>query len=217
VHADPPGPSSPPFLPALRIPGAGGLTSGRRQASPLSVKPAQREDEDCALLERARAGEGEALDALIACHHGSAYRVALGILGSEADASDAAQEGMVRALRGLAGFRGDASFRTWLLVIVANEARSLLRRSIRSREAPLDEDVADAGRGVAEGVALRAEATRARAFLARLPEKQRLAVQLRVNEGLSFREVGEVIGSSEGAARVNYHHGIRRLRGWMEE
>ncbi len=53
-------------------------------------------------------------------------------------------------------------------------------------------------------------------MLARLPEKQRMAVSLRVDEGLSFREIGDVIGSSEGAARVNYFHGIRRLREWMQ-
>src|SRR5687768_9727559 len=125
---------------------------------------------------------------------------------------------MLRALRGLDRFRGEASFRTWLLSIVANEAKSLLRRAGRRREAPLLEELADQGRpGVADAVALRAEDARARALLARLPEKQRLAVQLRVDEGLSFREVGEVIGSTEGAARVNYHHGIRRLREWMDE
>jgi RNA polymerase sigma-70 factor (ECF subfamily) len=45
-----------------------------------------------------------------------------------------------------------------------------------------------------------------------LPEKQRHAVTLRIFEELSFREIGAVIGSSEGAARVNYYHGIRRLR-----
>jgi RNA polymerase sigma-70 factor (ECF subfamily) len=172
---------------------------------------------DAALLERARGGDSSALDELVARHHEAAYRVALGILGTEADAADAAQEGMVRALRGLDRFRGEASFRTWLLSIVANEAKSLLRRSNRRREAPLIEDLVEEREGGAEGVAVRAEAARARALLARLPEKQRLAVQLRVDQGLSFREVGEVIGSTEGAARVNYHHGIRRLREWMEE
>ena len=44
-----------------------------------------------------------------------------------------------------------------------------------------------------------------------------MAVQLRIEEDLSFREVGEIIGSSEGAARVNYHHGIRRLREMLGE
>jgi RNA polymerase sigma-70 factor (ECF subfamily) len=63
---------------------------------------------------------------------------------------------------------------------------------------------------------LSAESARAREALGRLPEKQRLSVQLRVDEGLSFREIAEVIGSTEGAARVNYFHGIRKLRVWME-
>jgi RNA polymerase sigma-70 factor (ECF subfamily) len=171
---------------------------------------------DAALLERVRAGDSSALEELVARHHEAAFRVALAILGSEADAADAAQEGMLRALRGLERFRGDASFRTWLLSIVANEAKSLLRKSSRRREAPLIDDLPEEREQGAEGVAARAEAARARALLARLPEKQRLAVQFRVDEGLSFREVGELIGSTEGAARVNYHHGIRRLREWMD-
>ena len=70
---------------------------------------------------------------------------------------------------------------------------------------------------VDEGVIGGREEERAREMVGRLPEKQRLAVLLRVDEGLSFREVGELIGSSEGAARVNYHHGIRKLREWMDD
>ena len=169
---------------------------------------------DSALLRRAREGDPEALEELVALHQSSVFRVALGILGNEADTQDAAQDGMLKALRGLAGFRGEASFRTWLLSIAANEARSLLRRRVRRREAPLDYEMAgeSPSGGVAEGIVLRTEVARVRALLACLPEKQRLAVQLRVDEGLSFREIGGVIDSSEGAARVNYHHGIRRLR-----
>lgn len=169
------------------------------------------------LLRRAGEGDEGAVDALVARHHASAYRVAFGIVRSEADAADVAQNAMVRVLRGLAGFRGDSSFRTWVLTIVANEARTLLRRSGRRREEPLDPERAGGTESVADDVVERAEAERARALLARLPQKQRLAVQLRLDEGLSFREVGEVIGSSEGAARVNYHHGIRRLREWMTQ
>lgn len=176
------------------------------------------ESSDSAFLRRAREGDPEALDELVALHQSSAFRVALGIVGDESDAQDAAQDGMLRALKGLAGFRGDASFRTWLLVIVANEARSMLRRRTRQRETPLDDElpVESPAGGIAEGVVLRTEVARVRALLTRLSEKQRLAVQLRVDEGLSFREVGDVIGSSEAAARVNYHHGIRRMREWLK-
>ena len=53
-------------------------------------------------------------------------------------------------------------------------------------------------------------------MMERLPEKQRMSVSLRIDEGLNFKEIGEIIGSSEGAARVNYFHGIRRLRELME-
>ncbi len=64
----------------------------------------------------------------------------------------------------------------------------------------------------AETLALRSEAERIERALARLPEKQRLAVTLRIHHGLSYREIAEVTGSTEGAARVNYHLGIKRLR-----
>ena len=62
----------------------------------------------------------------------------------------------------------------------------------------------------------REDADRVKSLLVGLPEKQRLAVTLRIFEGLSFREIGEITESSEGSARVNYHHGIRRLREMLE-
>jgi RNA polymerase sigma-70 factor (ECF subfamily) len=133
-------------------------------------------------------------------------------------AQDVVQDAFLKAFRALDGFRGDASFRTWLLTITANEARGALRRSVRLRVTALD-DIAPVASGAVSpaDAAVRAdESTRARRMLETLPEKQRLSIALRIDEGLSFREIGEVIGSSEGAARVNYFHGIRRLRELME-
>lgn len=178
-----------------------------------------RETPDEVLVERARSGDEGALSRLVERHHGTAYRVALGIVRDPDLAADAAQDGFLKAMRGLNGFRGEARFRTWLLTIVSNEARGALRRAHRRRETPLDDvgPVADGTRGQDHGVAVAEEAQRARRLLEGLPEKQRMAVRLRLDDGLSFREVGEIIGSSEGAARVNYHHGIRRLREMMEE
>jgi RNA polymerase sigma-70 factor (ECF subfamily) len=174
---------------------------------------------DRLLAEWARAGDAHALGVLLSRHQAVAFRVALAILHDDDRASDAVQDGFLKVLRGLSSFRGEARFRTWLLAIVANEARGSLRRSARRRESPLDDasPPLDEGPSPERQATLRDEAARARAALASLPEKQRLAVQLRVDEGLSFREVGDIIGSSEGAARVNYHHGIRRLRDMMED
>lgn len=158
------------------------------------------------------------MNRLVSVHHETAYRVALGVVRDPDLAADAAQDGFLKAFRGLDGFRGDARFRSWLLTIVMNEARGLLRKQARRRESALDDvgPLRDGGLPVDEEVAVREEARRARVLMDRLPEKQRMAVLLRVDEGLSFREVGELIDSSEGAARVNYHHGIRRLRELME-
>lgn len=66
----------------------------------------------------------------------------------------------------------------------------------------------------ATAATIRDEASRVTALLQRLPTKQRMAVSLRVNQGLSYQEIGAVLECSEGAARVNYHLGIKRLREW---
>ena len=173
---------------------------------------------DAELVARGRNGDDAALGALVTRHHAAAYRVAVSITRDEDTAQDVVQDAFLKAFRALEGFRGDAGFRTWLLTITANEARGALRKSKRKRGsafddvAPIATDEADP----AQATILAQESARARVLLDQLPEKQRLSVGLRIDEGLSFREIGEMIGSTEGAARVNYFHGIRRLRELME-
>jgi RNA polymerase sigma-70 factor (ECF subfamily) len=173
---------------------------------------------DAELVSSAIAGESEAMNELIRRHHQVVFRTALGILRDEDGAADVTQDTFLKAFAGLRGFRGDAKFRTWLLTIATNAARGALRRASRRREVALDPD--DGFGAVEPDDAVPGDdgrVRRIREHLATLPEKQRLAVSLRIFDGLSFREVGALIDSSEGAARVNYHHGIRRLRGLMEE
>ena len=183
-----------------------------KRAPPGAIRP----DEE--LVRQARAGDESAQDELVDRHHAVVYRTVLGILGDADDAADATQETFMRAFRALGRFRGEARFRTWLLTIAANAARGMHRKRERRREKPLEEapDVPASGRDGSDAASETEEVERVRRLLAKLPEKQRLAVQLRTQEGLSFKEVAEIIGSSEGAARVNYFHGIRRLRGLME-
>jgi RNA polymerase sigma factor (sigma-70 family) len=166
------------------------------------------------LVSLAKTGQPEAMDELVSRHYASAFRVALGILKDEDGAADVAQDAFLKAFRGLARFRGEASFRTWILTIVANEARGLIRKSARRREFDLETvgPVASEEATAQESMESAEEAARVRELLDRLPPKQREAVTLRLFEEMSFKEVGAIIGSSEGAARVNFHHGIRRLR-----
>ncbi|HUH13728.1 MAG TPA: sigma-70 family RNA polymerase sigma factor [Longimicrobiales bacterium] len=182
----------------------------------LRLAPAPAEEER-ALLRRAREGERAALDALVSRYTDDVYAVALRVLGDPEAARDASQDAFVNALRGLRRFRGDASFRTWLLRIALNTARSHGRRVGRRREVALEavNGQAEKGSDPAAGALARIGAEQAERAVRRLPEKQRLAVTLRIQRGLSYREIGEVTGSSEGAARVNYHLGIKRLREWL--
>ena len=172
--------------------------------------------EEAALVARARAGDRDALAALVSTNLAAVYDVTARILGDRELAADAAQDAFVNALEALHRFRGNASFRTWLLRIAANAARGLARRRSRRRgvEVALDvaANVAADHPDPATRVALGAEAARVERALARLPEKQRLAVTLRVYHDLSYAEIGAIAGCSEGAARVNYHLGIKRLR-----
>ena len=173
------------------------------------VSPTDKE-----LVQGVREGDEQAMNILVDRHHGVVFQTCATILGDEDLAADASQNSFLKAFRAVDRFRGEAAFRTWLLAIAGNEARGLLRSARRRREDRLDDlDVLPAsGSDPSAEVTLRSEVARVRAVLADLPEKQRLSVSLRIFEGLSFREIGATIGSTEGSARVNYHHGIRRLR-----
>ena len=170
------------------------------------------------LVQRVREGDEQAMNVLVDRHHGVVFRTCAAILSDEDLAADASQNSFLKAFKAVDRFRGEAAFRTWLLAIAGNEARGLLRKVKQRREDTLEDvDILPAeGNDPAAEAVLRSEVARVRAVLANLPEKQKLSVSLRIFEGLSFREIGEIIDSTEGSARVNYHHGIRRLRELLE-
>src|SRR5947208_4906320 len=96
---------------------------------------------DESLLARFSRGEREALEELFGRYRTVAYRVAHRLLGNEADALDAVQEGFVKALTRLKSFQGRSSFKTWLLRVVSNAALDLGRQ--RQRREALSLEAAD--------------------------------------------------------------------------
>ena len=170
-------------------------------------------------MSRAVAGDRRALEALAERHYATVYRYLLARTRDEEWAADATQDTFVKAFRGLQSFRGEASFRTWILAIASNELRAGFRKAERRGEVALHRaselphpDPPPDHRAVGAS-----EFHRIRTALDRLPEKQRMSVSLRLFDGLSFREVGAATGSTEGGARVNFFHGIRRLREMLDE
>jgi RNA polymerase sigma-70 factor (ECF subfamily) len=170
-------------------------------------------EDDRALVEKFRAGDRRAFDELVRRYQGAIQRLALRFLRDQEDARDLAQRAFVQAFERLATFRGEASFRTWVYRITVNLALSQLRTR-RPDHVPLADDH---GEAVAPEQRDADEARRLRQAVAALPPKQRLCVELRAFEDLSFKEVAEVVGCSEDAAKVNFHHGLKRLREEMME
>jgi RNA polymerase sigma-70 factor, ECF subfamily len=165
-------------------------------------------------IDRARSGDPAAREALVRQYLDDVYRLCVRILGDRELAEDATQDAFVNALNALHRFRGDSSFRTWLYSIAANAARSVGRRQSRRREVSLV--LADHEPSTDPDPARRAlaatEVERVERALADLPPKQRQAVALRAQQGLSYREIAALLGCTQGAARVNYHLGLKRLR-----
>lgn len=169
-------------------------------------------NEDDRLVERFRGGDREAFDDLVRRHQRAVFAIARRYVRDDAEAKDLTQRAFVRAFQGLAGLRGAGAFRTWLYKIVANLALNHLRDRARLRpteDAGVDVAVDPVGAG---RMAAAEEHARLRAAVAKLPPKQRLVLELRVYDELPFRDVAEVAGCSENAAKVNFHHAVKRLR-----
>ncbi|MDP9343528.1 MAG: RNA polymerase sigma factor [Actinomycetota bacterium] len=161
------------------------------------------------LLASAKAGDPAAFEELVAQTHRRVYSVAYRLVGDRAEAEDVAQEAYLRIFRGLAGFREEARFETWMYRIVANCAVSALRRRGRFGDVvPGEELDQPAPEQIEQQTVDSDELTRA---LAELPEGQRVVVILKDVYGLSCREIGDELGVEEGAVKVRLHRARRRL------
>jgi RNA polymerase sigma-70 factor (ECF subfamily) len=176
------------------------------------------------LLERFASGDRGALEELFRRYRAPAHRVAHRLLGQEADALDAVQEGFVKALTHLDTFKGRSSFRTWLLRVVSNAAldlgRQRGRREVLSLNGPPVADgealqpqrILDPAAGL-EQEDLRRALDRA---LATLSDAQRQTFVLHAEAGLSYREVAEALQISIGTVMSRLYYARQRLRAHLD-
>jgi RNA polymerase sigma-70 factor, ECF subfamily len=169
------------------------------------------------------AGDRSALEELFRRYRQPAYRVAHRLLGNEADALDAIQDGFVKVLTHLPAFEGRSSFKTWLLRVVSNAALDLGRQRRRrmTAETPANENGPDSAAAalVWDEPTLGLERADLRrvidAGLARLPETQRQTFVLHVDAELSYREVAEVLGVSIGTVMSRLYYARQKLRAYL--
>lgn len=167
---------------------------------------------DAALIAAWQRGDEQAAAELVRRHARALARFLAGAGAPEADLDDLVQDTFIRAFRSIERFRGDCQFRTWLLTIGGNVWKDAGRRAARTKVIPLDEGLATSdGDPHAEAEAGEA-AERLRQELGRLPRMQREVFLLRAQQGLEYAEIAAALGTSEGAARVHYHHAQKRLK-----
>jgi RNA polymerase sigma-70 factor (ECF subfamily) len=184
------------------------------------MTPASRSGDDqtdLELIARWKAGDQRAATELVGRHSEALARFA-GSVGERSDVDELVQDTFVRAFNSLDSFRGDSSFRTWLFTI---ERRLLLdrRRAEKRRGESAEIQESDAATEYDPLDALVADETerRLRVAVTRLSPMQRDVFSLRVSEGLSYKEIADTVGTTEGAARVHYHNAMRAVKEFLDD
>ena len=182
----------------------------------MTAPDAHLQAADAELIAGWRAGDEAAAAALVRRHAHAVARF-LAAAGAGEDLEDLAQEAFFRAFRSIERFRAGATFRTWLLTIAGNALTDLRRRRGRRPVLALeDREIEDRRADPHADLVLRDLESRVEAEVARLPPMQRDVFLLRAQQGLEYEEIADVLGTSVGAARVHYHHAVKRLRRVLE-
>lgn len=167
---------------------------------------------DADLVAAYHAGHERAATELVTRHTRAVARFLYSAGASEADVDDLTQEAFVKAFRKLDGWRKEAAFRTWLVTIAGNLLKDEFRRGKGRRMVSLDDrDLPDRADPHGELAAGQAE-EQLQAGIAQLPRLQREVFLLRVQQGAEYAEIARALKTTAGAARVHYHHAVKRLK-----
>lgn len=176
-------------------------------------------EDEHTILDRVRGGEHRAFGQLIDRHKDGAFTLALRILGSREEAEETVQDAFLRAHRGLADFRGDARFGTWLYRIVYNLSmtRVTRRKPQAERLDALPEEPADVVReseagGILERLERQEAADLLAKGLAKLPEQYRLAVELFYLQEQSYEEIATIMEIPIGTVKTYLFRARARLK-----
>jgi RNA polymerase sigma-70 factor, ECF subfamily len=181
-----------------------------------SAEPAAAIPTDAALIAAWQAGDEQAAAELVRRHTRPLARFLAGAGAPDADLDDLVQETFIRAFRRVDTFRGQCQFRTWLLTIGGNALKDAGRRAQRTRVVPLTDGLRAPGGDPYDVTVAGEMEQRLRDGLAKLPRMQREVFLLRAQQGMEYGDIAAALSTSSGAARVHYHHAVKRLKEFME-
>jgi len=165
------------------------------------------------LVARAQDGELPAFEELVIKYQREVYGLACRIISDSEEAKDMTQQAFLQAFVHIKSFRQDAQFRTWLFRIAINQCYNYLKSRKKFGD-PVDMDtmVLVGNESPESDLVSQDNRKRLYAALEKLPAKQRAVITLKVEQGLSYQEISQVLGGTAGAARVNYCQALKTLK-----
>lgn len=199
-------------------------------ASRGSVAKSGSSMDEAALIRAAQAGDQDAFERLVRSYDQSVLRLAMNLLRSPDDAADVYQEAFLRVYRNLDSFRFDCSFHTWLYRIVTNLCLDHLRKKkVRRTESTVvetEEGSVDRLENMRESSA---HADPQRVLLSRelkgriedalggMTPRERMVFEMRHYQGLRLRAIGEILGTTEEAAKNCLFRATQKMRSALGE
>jgi RNA polymerase sigma-70 factor (ECF subfamily) len=192
------------------------VTDGEPHLSPVAEPPPAPDARETAAIARVQDGDTAAFDLLVRRYMRPAFAVAYRVLGHREDAEDVVQEAFLAALAAIGSFDTSRRFGPWLYRIVVTRGLNFRKsRSRRTTEALEDAGVASAAPGPAVDAERAGLQATVAAALERLPERQRMVVQLFELDGFSGAEIAAMLGVSPGTVRWYLHEARQALRGML--
>lgn len=171
--------------------------------------------EEQALVQRAQSGDVQAFEELVRIYRNDVYALSYYFVKNREEAWDISQEVFIKAYRSVKYFRGEASFKSWLLRIAANQCKDQLKKR-RLDTVSFDEAIQADAPGAELGPDRKTEANELGAAIQvaidALPEKHRTAFLLREMEGLSYQEMAEAMACNIGTVMSRLHHARKKLQ-----
>lgn len=178
---------------------------------------AREEAGDDELIARWQSGDERAAAAIVERHAPGLARFAAS-LGEWEHVEELVQDTFVRAFESFSTFRRESSLRTWLFTILRRIALDRRRSERRRREvSEVTPDQVATTFGALDSLVAEETQRSVEAAVRRLTRMQREVFNLRVSEGMSYREIADVLGSTEGAARVHYHNALRAVKEALDD
>lgn len=173
---------------------------------------------DWELVKQCQAGDLSAFQELVSRYHQKVYLVSLGLLRNREDALEVAQEAFFRAYRKISSFQGGSSFYTWIYRIAVNLSIDTQRRQKRN---PLEfrasmDGLLEAQNEVARDPFANVQDKELGEKLAQaineLTPEHKAVIVLRTLEGMSYKDIGEILGCSEGTVMSRLHYARKKLQ-----